>query len=55
MLETAVGKAAKEKRTRELLAAYKSKMGLMIDAKTKAECEKVYVKNTLLAYIFPHK
>ncbi|CAD5165761.1 uncharacterized protein LOC135645838 [Musa acuminata AAA Group] len=40
VLETAVGKAAKEKRTRELLAAYKSKMGLMIDAKTKAECEK---------------
>ncbi|URE34941.1 hypothetical protein MUK42_15709 [Musa troglodytarum] len=40
VLETAEGKAAKEKRTRELLAAYKSKMGLTIDAKTKAECEK---------------
>ncbi|WOL00539.1 hypothetical protein Cni_G09252 [Canna indica] len=40
VLETAEDKAAKEKRSRELIAAYKSKMGLTIDAKTKAECEK---------------
>ncbi|XP_020273655.1 uncharacterized protein LOC109848526 isoform X4 [Asparagus officinalis] len=40
VLETVEDKTAKQKRTRELIAAYKRKMGLSIDAKTKAECEK---------------
>ncbi|XP_072997436.1 uncharacterized protein [Typha latifolia] len=40
VLETAEDKAEKEKRSKELVAAYKSKMGLTIDAKVKAECEK---------------
>ncbi|GAB4827821.1 hypothetical protein Ancab_034706 [Ancistrocladus abbreviatus] len=39
-LETAEDKAAKQARTRELIAAYKSKIGLNIEAKLKAECEK---------------
>ncbi|KAL5543679.1 hypothetical protein UlMin_007463 [Ulmus minor] len=38
-LETAEEKAAKEARTRELLAAYKSQIGLNIDPKLKSECE----------------
>lgn len=38
-LETAEDKAAKEARTRQLLAAYKSKIGLRIDPKLKIECE----------------
>lgn len=42
MLETAEDKAAKEARTRQLLAAYKNKMGITINPKTKSECEKVY-------------
>lgn len=41
MLETAEEKAAKEARTRELLAAYKSKTGLKIDPKLKFECQEV--------------
>nr|DAD42589.1 TPA_asm: hypothetical protein HUJ06_000819 [Nelumbo nucifera] len=40
VLETEEDRAAKEARTRQLLAAYKNKMGLTIDAKLKAECEK---------------
>ncbi|KAA8537304.1 hypothetical protein F0562_027009 [Nyssa sinensis] len=40
MLETAEDKADKEARTRQLLAAYKSKIGLNIDPKLKSECEK---------------
>ncbi|KAM1811898.1 hypothetical protein ACFX12_028481 [Malus domestica] len=40
VLETAEEKAAKEARTRQLVAAYKSKMGLNIDPKLRAECEK---------------
>ncbi|KAJ6812092.1 uncharacterized protein M6B38_151740 [Iris pallida] len=40
VLETVEDKAAKEKHTRELIAAYRNKMGLNIDAKTKFECEK---------------
>ncbi|GAB4827834.1 hypothetical protein Ancab_034719 [Ancistrocladus abbreviatus] len=39
-LETAEDKAAKQACTRELIAAYKSKIGLNIDAKLKAVCEK---------------
>ncbi|KAG2671772.1 hypothetical protein I3760_13G010800 [Carya illinoinensis] len=39
VLETAEEKAAKEARTRELLAAYKSKTGLKIDPKLKSECQ----------------
>ncbi|KAL8496151.1 hypothetical protein ACS0TY_020026 [Phlomoides rotata] len=39
-LETAEEKAAKEARTRQLLAAYNSKYGLNIDPKLKSECEK---------------
>lgn len=40
VLETEEEKAAKEARTRQLVAAYKSKMGLNIDPKLKLECEK---------------
>ncbi|KAF8398299.1 hypothetical protein HHK36_017226 [Tetracentron sinense] len=40
VLETEEDKAAKQARTKELLAAYKKKMGLNIDAKLKSECEK---------------
>ncbi|KAK7814293.1 hypothetical protein CFP56_003351 [Quercus suber] len=39
VLETAEEKAAKETRTRQLLAAYRSEMGLDIDPKLKSECE----------------
>ncbi|XP_010908205.1 uncharacterized protein [Elaeis guineensis] len=39
VLETAEDKTAKEKCSRELIAAYKNKMGLTIDAKTKFECQ----------------
>lgn len=45
MLEAAEDRVKKEKRTKELIAAYKSKMGLTIDPKIKAVCEKVYVNN----------
>lgn len=41
MLETDEEKAAKEARTKELIAAYKKKFGLSIDAKLKSECEGV--------------
>ncbi|XP_008245282.1 PREDICTED: uncharacterized protein LOC103343400 isoform X1 [Prunus mume] len=40
VLETAEEKAAKEARTRQLVAAYKSKMGMNIDPKLRSECEK---------------
>lgn len=40
-LETEEDRAAKDKRTRQLIAEYKKKMGLNIDAKLKAECEKI--------------
>lgn len=43
MLETEEDKAAKEARTRQLLAAYKKKFGLDVDPKLKLECEKVSV------------
>lgn len=39
-LESSEEKAAKAARTRELLAAYKSRVGLTIDPKLKLECEK---------------
>ncbi|XP_076906691.1 uncharacterized protein LOC143562896 [Bidens hawaiensis] len=39
-LETAESKAAKQARTRQLIAAYNRQMGLNIDPKLKAECEK---------------
>ncbi|KAL7120434.1 hypothetical protein ACP275_02G122600 [Erythranthe tilingii] len=39
-LETAEERAAKEARTKQLLAAYKKKYGLNIDPKLKSECEK---------------
>lgn len=39
-LETAEDKIAKEKQTKELIAAYRKKMGFTIDAQTKLECEK---------------
>jgi hypothetical protein len=49
VLETADERAAKEARTRELLAAYKSKIGLKIDPKLKSECEEVcFYKNIIL-------
>ncbi|KAK4414528.1 hypothetical protein Salat_2865800 [Sesamum alatum] len=40
VLETAEERAAKEARTRQLVAAYKTKIGLKIDPKLKSECEK---------------
>lgn len=39
-LETAEARAAKEERTRQLLAAYKKNVGLNVDPKLKSECEK---------------
>lgn len=39
-LEKAEEKAAKEKRTKELIAAYRKKTGLTISPKIKAECQK---------------
>ncbi|KAK4379776.1 hypothetical protein RND71_001638 [Anisodus tanguticus] len=39
VLESAEEKAAKQARTRELLAAYKSRVGLTIDPNLKLECE----------------
>ncbi|XP_019159251.1 PREDICTED: uncharacterized protein LOC109155969 isoform X2 [Ipomoea nil] len=39
-LETPEEKAAKEARSRQLLAAYKAKKGLVIDPKLKLECQK---------------
>ncbi|KAH6824588.1 cytochrome C oxidase subunit [Perilla frutescens var. hirtella] len=39
-LETPEERAAKEARTRQLIAAYKSQIGLNIDPKLKSECEK---------------
>ncbi|XP_071708852.1 uncharacterized protein [Rutidosis leptorrhynchoides] len=40
VLETAESKAAKDARTKEMIANYKRRMGLNIDPKLKAECEK---------------
>ncbi|XP_059651950.1 uncharacterized protein LOC132299400 isoform X2 [Cornus florida] len=40
VLEKAEDKAAKDERTRKLVAAYKSQIGLNIDPKLKTECEK---------------
>ncbi|KAI0497517.1 hypothetical protein KFK09_020748 [Dendrobium nobile] len=40
ILETPEAKEAKEKRSRELISAYKKKMGFTVDVKTRAECEK---------------
>lgn len=39
VLETAADRATKEARTKQLLAAYKSKIGLSIHPKLKSECE----------------
>ncbi|KAB1224579.1 hypothetical protein CJ030_MR2G004971 [Morella rubra] len=39
VLETTEEKAAKEARTRELLAAYNNKIGLKLDPKLKSECQ----------------
>ncbi|KAI7725254.1 hypothetical protein M8C21_014650, partial [Ambrosia artemisiifolia] len=44
VLETEESKAAKQARTRKMIAAYKKQMGLLIDPKLKAECEKVCLK-----------
>lgn len=41
MLETPEVKLVNEKRSRELISVYKKKMGLSVDTKTRAECEKV--------------
>ncbi|WCJ39020.1 hypothetical protein M5689_020042 [Euphorbia peplus] len=41
VLETAEERAAKDDRTKQLVAAYKKRMGLNIDPKVKSECEKV--------------
>lgn len=46
VLETAEDRAAKDKRTRELLAAYKKKVGLSVDPKLKSECEKVFFRQS---------
>ncbi|CAA6663538.1 unnamed protein product [Spirodela intermedia] len=40
VLESTETKAVKEERTRQMIAAYQNKIGLTIDAKVKAECEK---------------
>ncbi|XP_071725087.1 uncharacterized protein [Rutidosis leptorrhynchoides] len=40
VLETEEDRAAKDERTRQLVAAYKKKAGLTIDQKLKSECEK---------------
>ncbi|KAK1425335.1 hypothetical protein QVD17_20686 [Tagetes erecta] len=40
VLETAESKAAKQARTRQMIAAYNRQMGLLIDPKLKADCEK---------------
>lgn len=48
MLETSEDKEAKQKHTRELLAAYKSKMGLTIDYKKRVDCEKVSAESSSL-------
>ena len=40
-LETAEEKAAKDARTRELIAAYKKKVGMNVHPKLKSECEEV--------------
>ncbi|KAJ9563641.1 hypothetical protein OSB04_008801 [Centaurea solstitialis] len=40
VLETAESKAAKQAQTKQLIAAYKRKIGLNIDPKLKSECEK---------------
>jgi len=43
VLETEEEKAVKEARTKQLLAAYKKKIGLNIDPKLKSECEEVRI------------
>ncbi|BAT90962.1 hypothetical protein LR48_Vigan08g175300 [Vigna angularis] len=48
VLETEEEKAAKEARTKQLLAAYKKKMGLNIDPKLKSECEETLKDGDLL-------
>ncbi|OMO61336.1 hypothetical protein COLO4_33459 [Corchorus olitorius] len=40
VLETEQERAAKDKRTRELLAAYKNQVGLNVDPKLRSECDK---------------
>uniref|UniRef100_A0A2C9UX57 Uncharacterized protein n=1 Tax=Manihot esculenta TaxID=3983 RepID=A0A2C9UX57_MANES len=40
VLETAEERAAKDERTKQLLAAYRKKVGLNVDPKLKSECEK---------------
>jgi allophanate hydrolase subunit 2 len=44
-LETKEDKEAKQKRTREVVAAYRKKMGLDVDPKLIAECKKVFLRN----------
>lgn len=41
MLEAEQDREAKNERTRQLLAAYKKKVGLNVDPKLRSECEKV--------------
>lgn len=43
-LETKEDKEAREKRSRELVAAYRKKMGLDVDPKLIAECKQVFLK-----------
>ncbi|RYR69772.1 hypothetical protein Ahy_A03g016322 isoform B [Arachis hypogaea] len=43
VLETEEERAAKDARTKQLLAAYKKKTGLVIDPKLKSECEEVSI------------
>ncbi|KAK3223816.1 hypothetical protein Dsin_010841 [Dipteronia sinensis] len=40
VIETAEDRAAKEKHTKQLIAAYKKRVGLSVDPKLKSECEK---------------
>lgn len=48
MLESDEERTAKNERTRQLLAAYKKKVGLNVDPKIRSECEKVFKLKFLL-------
>ncbi|RYR69770.1 hypothetical protein Ahy_A03g016322 isoform A [Arachis hypogaea] len=48
VLETEEERAAKDARTKQLLAAYKKKTGLVIDPKLKSECEEALKEGDLL-------
>ena len=45
--QSAEEKAAKDKCTKELIAAYRNRQNMVIDAKTKAECIEVLIQTQL--------